>query len=112
MLPIWKVLADTVLPDEDKKSTGTKKEQAHVVRLQLDSGERVVGLSLQHDDVSRVWFTAFVCSVAVHPLVTSNVVKFMPGMVVLAPLLVCICINTSAVKPQSSGLQPRMSFAM
>ena len=54
MLPIWKVLADTVLPDEDRKTLVPKKEQAHVVRLQLDSGERVVGLSLQHDDVSRV----------------------------------------------------------
>lgn len=59
VLPIWKVLADTVLPDEDKKAridTSSKQEQAHVVRLKLDSGEPIVGLSVVHDDVSKVSF--------------------------------------------------------
>lgn len=60
VLPIWKVLADTVLPDEEKKSrydTGGKKDQAHVVRLKLDSGEPIVGLAIHYDDVSRVRFS-------------------------------------------------------
>lgn len=65
VLPIWKVLADTVLPDEEKKSrydVGGKKEQAHVVRLKLDSGEPIVGLAIHYDDVSRVRFPQLLLS--------------------------------------------------
>lgn len=59
VLPIWKVLADTVIPDEDKKFRGDAdapkgKDHARVVRLKLDSGEPIIGLSLMTDDVHRV----------------------------------------------------------
>ena len=59
MLPIWKVLADTVIPDEDKKFRGDAdapkgKDHARVVRLKLDSGEPIIGLSLMADDVHKV----------------------------------------------------------
>ena len=59
VLPIWKVLADTVIPEEDKKSradmdSANKKDHARVVRCTLDSGEPIVGLSLHHDDVGKV----------------------------------------------------------
>ena len=59
MLPIWKVLADTVIPEEDKKykyiADGPKgKDHARVVRLKLDSGEPIIGLSLQSEDVPKV----------------------------------------------------------
>ena len=59
MLPIWKILADTVVPDHEKikgsdLESASKKEYARVVRLQLDSGEHIVGLSLHSEDVGRV----------------------------------------------------------
>ena len=60
VLPIWKVLSDTVIPDEEKKvrpsdmDTGKSKDHARVVRLKLDSGEPLIGLSLISDDVFKV----------------------------------------------------------
>lgn len=69
VLPIWKVLADTVIPEEDKKFKGDAdapkgKDHARVVRLKLDSGEPIIGLSLMTDDAPRVSFAceiAFIC---------------------------------------------------
>lgn len=64
VLPIWKVLSDTVIPDEEKKvrssnmDTVKAKDHARVVRLKLDSGEPIIGLSLMTDDVSRVSHTS------------------------------------------------------
>lgn len=59
VLPIWKVLAEQVIPAEDKKFTsdveGPKgKDHARVVRLKLDSGEPIIGLTLMSDDVQKV----------------------------------------------------------
>ena len=59
VLPIWKVLAEQVIPAEDKKLTGDLegpkgKDHARVVRLKLDSGEPIIGLSLMSDDVQKV----------------------------------------------------------
>ena len=60
VLPIWKVLSDTVIPDEEKKvrandlDTAKSKDHARVVRLKLDSGEPLIGLSLMSDDVFKV----------------------------------------------------------
>ena len=61
MLPIWKVLSDMVIPQEDKKAKSTDyqdgpkaKDVARVVRLKLDSGEGIIGLSLLTEDVHRV----------------------------------------------------------
>ena len=60
VLPIWKVLTDTVIPDEDKKvkasdmSSVKAKDHARVVRLKLDSGEPIIGLNLISEDVPRV----------------------------------------------------------
>lgn len=59
VLPIWKVLAETVISGDERYSKNDsemsdKKESAKVVRCQLDSGEPIVGLSLHHDDVAKV----------------------------------------------------------
>lgn len=59
VLPIWKVLAEQVIPAEDKKFTGDLegpkgKDHARVVRLKLDSGEPIIGLTLMSDDVQKV----------------------------------------------------------
>ena len=59
VLPIWKVLAEQVIPTEDKKFKGDlegpkSKDHARVVRLKLDSGEPIIGLSLMSDDVQKV----------------------------------------------------------
>ena len=59
VLPIWKVLAEQVIPAEDKKFTGDVegpkgKDHARVVRLKLDSGEPIIGLTLMSDDVQKV----------------------------------------------------------
>ena len=70
VLPIWKVLADTVIPTEDKKFKGDLegpkgKDHARVVRLKLDSGEPIIGLSLMSDDVTTVSLAlvkAFACT--------------------------------------------------
>lgn len=64
VLPIWKVLADTVIPEEDKKGradidSANKKDHARVVRCTLDTGEPIVGLSLHHDDVGKVALVVF-----------------------------------------------------
>lgn len=70
VLPIWKVLADTVIPTEDKKLKGDMdgpkgKDHARVVRLKLDSGEPIIGLSLMSDDVQKVRFcTTVACTCA------------------------------------------------
>ena len=68
MLPIWKVLSDTVIPDDEKKvrssdmDTVKVKDHARVVRLKLDSGEPIIGLSLMSEDVHRVSASSLVCS--------------------------------------------------
>lgn len=59
VLPIWKVLAEQVIPTDDKKFKGDlegpkSKDHARVVRLKLDSGEPIIGLSLMSDDVQKV----------------------------------------------------------
>ena len=60
VLPIWKVLAETALPPEDKTAkvgdvdAPKGKDYARVVRLKLDSGEGIIGLSLMPDDVYKV----------------------------------------------------------
>ena len=60
VLPIWKVLSDTVIPDEEKKvrasdmDSAKSKDHARVVRLKLDSGEPIIGLSLMSEDVFKV----------------------------------------------------------
>jgi hypothetical protein len=60
VLPIWKVLSDTVIPDEEKKvrpsdmDSAKSKDYARVVRLKLDSGEPIIGLSLMSEDVFKV----------------------------------------------------------
>ena len=64
VLPIWKVLADTVIPTEEKKFKGDMeaprgKDHARVVRLKLDSGEPIIGLSLMSDDVQKVSFSTW-----------------------------------------------------
>lgn len=74
VLPIWKVLADTVIPTEDKKFKGDMdapkgKDHARVVRLKLDSGEPIIGLSLMSDDVQKVsfglaWYCPYTCKSA------------------------------------------------
>jgi len=83
VLPIWKVLSDTVIPDQEKKArpsdmdSAKSKDHARVVRLKLDSGEPIIGLSLVSEDVFKVkhpavFFRQLECYLAVHaPLVVS-----------------------------------------